>query len=588
MSDDVNIKITGSSLDLKKEMKKVERVLNRFDKVNKRSSQRRTKQAQKSSQNIQRITAAEVRHTMAIRRRMTRMIERDQRQRERDAIRSEKRQARERERILRRHAATRWRLLRGISRFGMRTLGLMGLGGGIGVIYKAREILKYDEALARMSVQADVTTKKQFEIRDAVNKASLAYGTQRDVIVEAFEEIVDKSGRLDLAADNVEIIAKILRGTRAEAKDVGALFAAISNAFKGTGKNLKNSEIAQFVEILVAQGDKAQINIANLASEGEKLFGAFKGAGFQSRRDLINFGALIQMAGETGTPEEAATSAVRVMSNMFKNTKKLRKKYGIDIFDKRGELRALDEIMAEIMTKTGQKKPEDVTKLFDIFGLRSVKTLQVLAAEWRNNNQQFSEFTRLINIGENAAGNIEKKFKRVAETASQGFERMFAGITLFADKALTDPLNDMADAFQRILDDPAALKQLESTARTLGSTLQAILHIAKTGIDIVTFLPKLFGSERAAEVGIRRKKIPKEYQHLIKEGMEYGGISQVIPGHLGRMEAELDRIEFMVQNNITVDEKGNVSKSDAILLAQINSDRGTTSVQKSIRQAKMR
>jgi hypothetical protein len=452
----------------------------------------------------------------------------------------------------------------------MRGLGLLGIGGGIGVVMKAREILQFDVALARIAGAMDITNKRQMEIRKNIMGTSLAFGVQRDVIMETFEEIVDKSGKIDLAVDNFEVLAKILRGTKAEAKDVGALFASISNAFKGTGRNLKNSEIAEYVEILAAQGDIAQINIANLASQGEKLFGAFKGAGFGTRRDLINFGALIQTAGETGTPEEAATSAVRVLSALFEKTDLLKKKFNVNVFGKKGELRPLDAIMKEIMLATGQKTAKDATKLIEIFGKRSIKTMKVLAAEFRNNNEEFSEFARSLRVGENATENFERKFQRVAETSSQGFERMAAALTMFADEALVGILNDIADSIGRMIDDPKGLQELKDTFKVIGDTIRFIYKGGK-----IAALPfKLAG--KAAE------ELAHGYQNIAEIGRRLTPVGQSISGNKAALRERygkemIDKIELNLNTQTTVDESGNVLKEGATLQTQINSDRGSES-----------
>lgn len=574
MSDDVRITISGEGRDLNKEVKKAEKLLKRLDASNKKATARRIRQQEKASQKARIITQQEVNKTMAIRRRAARLIARDRKKREREAIQSERKIARARERILRRSVQRRRRIMRGIGRFGFGAAGLLGIGGAAGLVFKAREILQFDVALARIAGSQDITIKKQFELRDAINKTSLATGVQRDVLAKTFEEIVDKSGKIDLAADNFEIIAKMIRGTKAEAADIGKLFASISNAFKGTGRNLKNSEIAQFVEILVAQGDKAQINLANLAGQGEKLFGAFKGAGFGSRRDLINFGALIQTAGEAGTPEEAATSAVRVLSALFEKTDLLKEKFKVRVFGKEGELRPLDAILKEIMLATGQETAEDATKLIEIFGKRSIRTMKVLAAEFRNNNQEFSEFTKLLGIGENAALSTERKFQRVADTASQGFERMAAGLTLFADKALVNVLNDMADAIKRMIDDPAGMKQLGETAGLIGEAFQLALLFATTTGRVASGLRKLRGG--GGEGDPFKQKI--------------GGLSGVMSRHLRRKDIEFQRtqtgtpsrdigefpgkISLFVENNITVDETGKELFAVTGLKTLVEPDRG--------------
>lgn len=570
MSDDVRIKITGDNKSLKKKTTESEKLLKRMDAANKRATQRRIKQEQKAALLSRRITQQEVNKTMAIRKRAARLVERDRRQRERLAIQSARREARAKERIIKRSAQRQRRIMRGVSRFGLGAAGILGVGGIGGAVFAAREMLKFDVALARIAGSQDITIKKQFELREAMNRTSLATGVQRDVLLEAFEEIVDKSGKIDLAADNFDVISKILRGTKAEAQDVGKLFASISNSFKGTGRNLKNSDIAQFVEILVAQGDKAQINVANLASQGEKLFGAFKGAGFGTKRDFVNFGALIQTAGETGTPEEAATSAVRVLSTLIRKSKDL-KKIGVNVFDKKGEQRNLDVILKQLFIKTGQKKPEDVSKLFDIFGLRAVKTIQVLAAEFRNNNQEFSEFTRLIEEGNNAAGNIERKFQRVAKTASQGFERMAAGLTIFADKALVGILNEMADAFNRLIDNPEAMKELGQTARHLGT----LLKLGTKGVSFLAEAAVKSGTSQALESGplFEAERIDRARTKKRTFGIQKFLLKKVFGAGGGEATAQAGNVALNVAVQTTVDPAGK-PETTVDIDTQQNSDRG--------------
>lgn len=568
MSDDVHIKITGSNLDLKRELKKAERVLNRFDKVNKRSSQRRTKQAQKSSQNIQRITASEVRHTMAIRRRMTKMLDRDRKQRERDAIRSEKRLSRERERILRRHAARRRRIMRGISRFGMGALGLLGLGGGIGIIYKAREILKFDEVLARTAAQAKATVGEQINLRDSINKTSLEFGVQRDVILETVKAIVDKTGDIHFASRNLDRFAKIIRGMGADPRELGLFISSLKDALVG----MDDKQLFEFMEVIIATGDKAKVNLAELASQGEKLFAAYLGAGFEGRKAFAEYAAFIQMAAKTGDVAEGTTSVTRFITSLIKNWKTL-EKAGIGVYTKGGKIRDIGDILRDLMKITGGDMRK-ITKL--IPNIRAFRGLQAIAGEYRKLNGEMRTFNDLVETGYNAADNIDRKFKRVAATASQGFERMTAGLTLLADKALVDVLNDISDSIGKLIEDPEAIKRIEDVARTFGDAFSDLWH----SIEFVAGgLKKLGIGRQIAE--------PKQTGNVLaRTGKRYE--RQGIPTIEQAQKQILENIELNLQNNIVMAPWGDIQEQELLLQGQINSDRGSSSVQKSIRQAKMR
>lgn len=579
MSDDVHIKITGSNLDLKRELKKAERVLNRFDKANKKSSQRREKQAKKTSQNIQRITAAEVRHTMGIRRRMSRMLERDRKQREREAIRAEKRVARERERILRRHAARRRRIMRGVARFGMRALGLLGIGGGIGVIYKAREILKFDEVLARTAAQARATVEEQVNLRDSINNTALEFGVQRDVILETVKAIVDKTGDIRFASRNLDRFAKIIRGMGADPRELGLFISSLKDALVG----MDDKQLFEFMEVIIATGDKAKVNLAELAGQGERLFATFLGAGFEGRKAFAEYAAFIQMAAKTGDVAEGTTSVTRFVTSLIKNWKKL-ETAGVRIYGKGGKIRDIGDILRDLMQITGGDMRK-ITKL--IPNIRAFRGLQAIAGEYRKLNGEMRTYNDLVETGYNASDNIDRKFRRVAETASQGFERMVAGLTLLADKALVDVLNDISESIGRLLEDPQGLKQLETTFREIGKTLGVAWKLAAFGAKGVGIAQRITGGGdmlRLEDIQKRIKQLPPEYQRQAKLPLW----RTMLPGFLGAAEERLEQMEFKVENNIRMDEKGNITESDTILNAQVNNDRGLTTVQKSIKQTKLR
>ena len=581
MADDVRIIISGDTKDLEREYKRVNKIYDRFDKVNKRSSQRRAKQAQKTSKKVELITAAEVKKTMAIRRRMNRLVERDRKQREREAIRSERREARARERILRRHAARRRRIMRGIARGAARGLGLLGVGGGLGVIFKAREILKFDEVLARTSSQAKATIEQQLALRDAIHKTSLTFGASRETILETIKAIVDKLGEKgwELSADNLDRFAKIIRGMGTDPRELGLTISSLKDALVG----MDDKKLFDFLEIVIAQGDAAKINLTELAQAGEGLFSAFLGAGFEGRKAFEEYGAFIQLAAKSSEGVQAASTSVqRFVTALIKDWKKLGKA-GVEIYGKGGTIRDIGDILRDLFKVTGG----DMRKITQLIpNIRGFRGLQFMAGEYRKLNGEMRTFNELVEIGANAAGNIDRKFRRVAKTAAQGFERMSAGFTILADKALTGVLNDIADDIKRLLDDPEALKQLEETGRTIGEMARTIYGLLQYGGKIGGGLFKFLGVDlaRGGKIRERKERLTPEQQKKVIGGW----YEQLFPGHYERMEKRLEEMEFTVNNNITIDEFGNITDSKTILNAQINTDRGLSSVQKSIRAAKMR
>ncbi|MCK5450254.1 MAG: hypothetical protein KAI70_00660 [Candidatus Omnitrophica bacterium] len=564
MASDVKITITADTKDVRKEYKNLHTLVNRFDKTNKKLSKRRVKQTKTSSTEIKRITASEVRFNLALHKRTHAALARDRKREERDAIRSEKKIARERERVLKRHAAKRRRLMRGVGRVSGGIAGLLGIGGGIGLLYKAREVVKFDEALARLSVQAGVSVEKQFALRDAFHRTALDIGAQREVMIETAKTIVDLSGDFDLASEGLTKFAKIIRGTGADASELGTFAVALKDSMSG----IENKELFDLMELLIAQGDKAKVNIAAMATEGAKLFGAFRGKGFQGKQSFAEFGAFVQLAARSGEIAEGTTSVVRFLDSLIKRKDEL-EAAKVTIFGSDKEIRNFGDILKDILRVTGG----DITKLKTLFpNIRSLRAIELLGVEYRRANGEIKEYNNLVDIGLNASENIEKKYQRVAQTSSQGFNRMAAAITLVSDKALVGVLNDMSDAIGRLLDDPQKLKQLEETARAIGDMFRLIGKAGMFGVKAFRFLAPTGG--RAARSQRKIETLPEEQQRGAKLTTWEKFISF---NQIAAQEKKLEQMELNVYNNVVLGPSGNVYKSKSILKAQIHDGRGAVS-----------
>ncbi len=582
MADDIRIEITGDQKSAKKAVKAFERLVKRFEKANRIAANRRAGTEEKTNKAIIASRQKNIQRLMALEAKQTKFRKREEEKRRREALRQEKREALARERILRRHAQRRARILRGAARFGGRGFGLLGFAGAATIAFQAREILSYNKTIARLSAQAGVSTKRQFELRDAINAVSLETGVSRNVITSGIEEIIDKSGDFDLAEANLLKFSKAIQGTGVDTLALGKLLASIRNVFKGSGQNILPTAYMDFVEILSAQGDIAQVNLKNLAEYGEEIFGAFKGAGLVSRKDFVTFGALLQTAGEAGTPAAAATAARRFLDELFAKSGDLSSKFGVNVF-KPGteELRDLDIVINELFEKTGGS----VTKLQEIFTERAIKPLKILATEYRNNGGELKIFNRIIDQGANAALNLEKKYRRVAATSSQAFERLGAAFTILSDKALTGVLNDMADSIQILMDDPKKLQQLEQTAKEIGNMLSIALKLGTGAFKIAGLLPKLgegIGTVVSAPFVEGESEVAKrtrlQTQAMIEKKISTGAklpesvISGLSPTQRQRY---FENVQLNVYTNVNLDKAGNVISQNTA--AELNDpDRGKT------------
>ena len=577
MADDIKFKVELDVPSLKKSTKAASKIINRFNKTTEKTSKRRVARSRKTESAIRDIRLKNIQRLMALDAKQTKARKREAEQRRKAEIREEKKLATEKARIQKKSAARRRRISRGVGKGAKGAAALFGIAGGATILFKAREILKFDEALARTSVQAGITVEDQLKLRNSINQTSISYGVQRDVILEAVNQIVDKSGDIGLAADNLEVMSMLIRGTGAEAQDIGRLFASIRNAFKGSGNDFSSTEIAEFVEILVSQGDKAQITIANLASEGEKLFGAFKGAGLKSKKDFISFGSLIQASGEGGTASEAATSAVRFLASLTMSAKKIKdfggKNKGFNIFKPgtKKELKDLDKIIKGVFDIT----EGDITSLQALFpNKKALDAIRTLAAEYRNTNGEIKSFVRSQELGANAADNIKKKYERVSKTASQGFEKMKAAFTVVLDSALAPILDDIAKAMTDMTNNPEALRTLQDTFKALAT----VLRLAAKVPGFFAGVGRAFAGGKAGKI----RQLGESKSARLRMEVERNRLKFLEQRSPAEKEA-LETINLQLQNNIVVDERGQILKSEAVLKEQFQAARsGKVVGQKSV------
>lgn len=614
MADEIRLKFTGDSKGLKKVIKSAEKLIKRLETSTKNSTNRRKNKEKTANDFIRRVrkkTAASAIKTQIVVdralissekkllrkrksaqdqanrlrvaatkrtasderrvqiREITRTLQQEKRlsrRRAKNRLMQVKGRQREEKRLERRHTRAMRKIRSGIFRgvgVAGKIGGLLGLAGGVGAFFKGRETLDFDVSLARISAQAKISVKDQMSIRDSIISTSIAYGVQRDVITRAIEEVVDKSGNLKLAADNVENIAMILRGTKAFPEEIGALFAAVSNAFEMGDMKKSSKEVAEFIEILVAQGDKAQITIANLAGNAEKLFGAFKGAGLNTRRDLIGFGALIQTAGEAGDAAEAATAAARFLDQLVQNQKKL-SGIGVKIFEPgtKGDLKELDVIITDILNKTGG----DIGMLQKFFNIRAIKPIKILAAEFKATGK-IQSFVDLLHEGEIASENIVRKFERVAATPSQGIERLFAVITKLSDIVLLPSLDALSKQIQMLVDNKDKMAELVKIFKDFGDTLK-VITIA--GSKVAGFVMPI----------IEKRNLKRENKERFENLENMQQRRQALKGRFWTMQPEkvmkqnLDRIYIDIKNEFKQDETGKVKQNTATVETQVNPDRG--------------
>lgn len=354
--------------------------------------------------------------------------------------------------------------------------GAAGTGSAVAV-------MGLEERYERLGIQADKTKDEMAMLRAEM----FATSQQADVRVDqsemlsAVEKIVEKTGDLKFAQENMANIGRVMQATGATGVDVGEMFADMSQKF-----GLKNSEdVLSAIDTLVVQGKAGAFTLQNLAAEGASVSAAYAAMGRTGPKAVQEMGAMLQISRMgSGSAAEAASAMESVLADITSNYEDI-EKLGIEVFDEealaRGEkkFRDLPSIVKEIMEATNS----DITEYSQLFGDEAMRFMKVLSSE--DGKASFDSFLSIS--GDGTA--VLQDSARAAQTANAAMMTLKTAWMSFADEKLAEPIADLADAINSI--EPENLNKALTGATALAGTLGAVWagrKAYKMGKSVVDFV----------------------------------------------------------------------------------------------------
>ncbi|GLT18885.1 hypothetical protein GCM10007938_26670 [Vibrio zhanjiangensis] len=337
--------------------------------------------------------------------------------------------------------------------------GAAGAGSAVAV-------MGLEERYERLGIQAGKSKVEMASLR----KEMFATSQQSDIRIDqgemlsAVEKIVEKTGDLEFAQENMANIGRVMQATGAAGIDVGEMFADMSQKF-----GLKNSEdVLSAIDTLVVQGKAGAFTLQNLAAEGASVSAAYAAMGRTGPKAVQEMGAMLQISRMgSGSAAEAASAMESVLEDITSNYEDI-EKLGIQVFDQealaRGEkkFRDLPSIVSEIMAATNS----DITQYSELFGDEAMRFMKVLSSE--DGKKAFSSF---LNIeGDGTA--VLQDSARAAQTANAAMMSLKTAWMSFADEKLAEPIAELADAINSL--DSDTLANVLTGATALASTLGAV------------------------------------------------------------------------------------------------------------------
>jgi len=368
-------------------------------------------------------------------------------------------------------------------------LGIAGAMAGLTIvaIKAAKAIIKFDGALTRVAIQANISNKQQMELRDTIGEVAMETGTSRDELVKAADAIIQRTGRFDLVADNLRLIGVAAAATGGSAEDMGAIVAGLGQNFGFSSKQMDN-----FMNLLTAQGKMGAFTLQDLATQSERVLAAATTLGATSEKDLGFFTGLMQIGRKaTSSSEMTAQAFENLASEITKKSDIIKKKTGFSVIDTEASkkegvtvFKDVRSMMYGLMEATGG----DQKKLAELFGNRSMRVVRAMALMWRKEGVE--GFEKFATAGGASMDGLSKDMDRFNQSTSGRMKRLGQIFEVAADKALAPALNELSKELEAFMADEENIRALMDLFKGLGNIL---MGTAKATVYLIKKWQELAG-----------------------------------------------------------------------------------------------
>jgi len=347
-----------------------------------------------------------------------------------------------------------------------------GLVTGGGMALAARGIVDFDRRLKDIEVQAGLTGKQIDTLKGQLFSVAQDSNIRIDPtqLMGAVEAIVEKTGDLDLAQNNLESIGLAIRAVGAEGSHIGAVIAGL----KKLGVT-EPDEVRRALELLIEQGKAGAFTFQNLAAESGPLMASLASMGQKGMAAVRTLGALAQTTQmATDSAAESSTAIQALIREIAVKGKDLEKK-GITVFDPqaaaegREEFLALDQIVRSIIEKSQGR----VSRYGKIFGEEAQKALKVLGADFQSSGDlvKLNEFLAVQSNGTQIVADAAAK----TQTMSAAIDSLNGALTRVANDNMAEPIQQIADAINSLdTDELNNLFDLAVTGATAAAGIWAV------------------------------------------------------------------------------------------------------------------
>ncbi|CCG55807.1 putative phage protein [Brachyspira pilosicoli WesB] len=338
---------------------------------------------------------------------------------------------------------------------------LAALGVSIGVGATINKMIAFEDrinklgTIAKQNAKDTETYKKQMEgLSDAIYKAAMQPDIKIDAneIVDAMNQIMEKTGDMDFARSNIENIGRAMRAFDVTGADIGSMMSEFSKL------GYTSKEVSKLMDEMYVQGNKGAFTAAEFAKNGAAIISAYSKIGTSSE-NIKNANAAMQiLTMGVKSPTDAVTTLESIMSELGNPKKqeelrKLGERLGVDlnVRDANGNFKDLNEILLKIVS-TKDKLGGNLDEYGLIFG--DVARRAIAAYDTYGN-----KVDNMLDVSE-ASGEMIKAAKKNALSMKANIQNLQTAFDAFANSNLAPILQKITDILNRFAENPERFERV--------------------------------------------------------------------------------------------------------------------------------
>ncbi len=280
--------------------------------------------------------------------------------------------------------------------------------------------MNFDEGMAKINTTANLSKSALGDLKTEIKNMGVEAGADLSTVPDAYEKILSQTGDVALSTD---ILRTSLKGSKAGFTDVNIVAGAVAQSLSLIGKENTNAE--QVMDTLFAAKKFGAGEFSDFANYMPGLISAGKnlGIGFQQTAGIFAY-----MTGKGMKAEESATLMQNAFTALGKSDiQKGLSKAGIKVFDKKGAIRDMGDIMIDLNKKTKNMSNQKKSNFLESVGLKDAQAKNAFSVL----SSDTPKLVEALKATKNAAGATNEAFKN-AENPMMRVQKMWSNIQSIA------------------------------------------------------------------------------------------------------------------------------------------------------------